>query len=307
MKTVVIIVCVMLFLIPISGYSVQNTLSASGVAMPSDNQGMSARARSLGSAFVGLADDSSAIYWNPAGLSNLQYFEIAGHYNTWLVDAKQESVVIGFPLGDFGGLGFSYYLLDYGVIEGRDSTGVQVSSYTAGMTTMTLGWGCSMFVEGLSLGGALKTTQQTLAEAKYTAMSFDVGALWMMTRTLSLGAAYTNISSNVGGSPKASSIRVGGAYALKFGKKDAPLILLLSSQIDPKGAQRIQTGLEYVLGSFLALRGGYQMNLTNNQLKGLAGLTCGLGFFIGDLEIDYAFVPFGDLGDSHQASLSYRF
>lgn len=32
-------------------------------------EGLGAKAMSMGGAFIGLADDSSAIYWNPSGLA----------------------------------------------------------------------------------------------------------------------------------------------------------------------------------------------------------------------------------------------
>ena len=38
-----------------------------------------------------------------------------------------------------------------------------------------------------------------------------------------------------------------------------------------------------------------------------SGLTAGFGFRISSLNVDYAFVPYGDLGNAHRFSLSYNF
>jgi hypothetical protein len=38
-----------------------------------------------------------------------------------------------------------------------------------------------------------------------------------------------------------------------------------------------------------------------------SGVTAGAGFRWDDISIDYAFTPFGDLGDAHQISLTYQF
>jgi len=37
-----------------------------------------------------------------------------------------------------------------------------------------------------------------------------------------------------------------------------------------------------------------------------SGLTSGVGFRLGDLTMDYAFVPYGDLGLTHRISLSFK-
>jgi len=43
-----------------------------------DEEGVGIKAQSMGNAFVGLANDYSAIFWNPAGLTTLEKSEIAG-------------------------------------------------------------------------------------------------------------------------------------------------------------------------------------------------------------------------------------
>ena len=59
--------------------------------------------------------------------------------------------------------------------------------------------------------------------------------------------------------------------------------------------------------SFLALRVGYQANLADNQIQGLTGLTAGIGVTYEGLGLDYAYLPYGDLDNTHRISLSYKF
>ena len=40
--------------------------------------GVGVRAMGMGGAFVGVADDFTAMYWNPAGLAQMQRREVAG-------------------------------------------------------------------------------------------------------------------------------------------------------------------------------------------------------------------------------------
>jgi len=66
--------------------------------------GVGARALGMGGAFSGLADDATAFYWNPAGLSFLESTQISGMY------APQYGSVRN-PMGTFHYLGFSQPLI----------------------------------------------------------------------------------------------------------------------------------------------------------------------------------------------------
>jgi len=66
----------------------------------------------------------------------------------------------------------------------------------------------------------------------------------------------------------------------------------------------VGAGVEYWVHPVLAIRAGYKYNSAiNNTLGALSGLTCGAGFKIGILGIDYVLVPYGDLGYTHRISL----
>ena len=45
------------------------------------NTGTGARALGLGNAFTGIADDFTAVWWNPAGLGQIKKFELTGGFN----------------------------------------------------------------------------------------------------------------------------------------------------------------------------------------------------------------------------------
>src|ERR1700734_2571980 len=64
------------------GFSQTMIYSAASTAVPLDYLEGSARDLALGSAFVGIADDSSAIFFNSAGLSGLQNPEVSLNHNS---------------------------------------------------------------------------------------------------------------------------------------------------------------------------------------------------------------------------------
>jgi hypothetical protein len=66
-------------------------------------------------------------------------------------------------------------------------------------------------------------------------------------------------------------------------------------------------GMEQSLGPRLALRAGYRWRLHGNELGAWSGFSAGMGLALERLSFDYAFSPFGDLGNSHRFTLSFRF
>ena len=55
--------------------------------------GVGARATAMGDAFVAVANDASALYWNPAGISQFQTNEIIVSQTNWFVDIQHQFLV----------------------------------------------------------------------------------------------------------------------------------------------------------------------------------------------------------------------
>src|SRR5262245_16177565 len=65
--------------------------------------GVGARAVGLGESFVAVANDPSAIYWNPAGLASLQRQEVAISPVGWPADINYEHITYVLPVSKLGG------------------------------------------------------------------------------------------------------------------------------------------------------------------------------------------------------------
>ena len=287
------------FAVPAWGQS----LTGAGQAMPLENLGASARAMALGSAFVSVADDSSSLFWNAAGLARMQTSELALHHNQWLGGIQQDTIVMGI-YSSVGSLGIAVNNVDYGSIEGRDASGALTSSYGGRETGITAGWGMPLS-SNLMAGLSIKSTQQGIANSTYFAYSMDLGALWQWNAATSLGAALNNLGTSVSGSPKASALRLGGSWRTALGA-DNSLLLAAAGNIELAGTQKLELGAEDTAFKFLALRAGYEFSAVDNEIQGLSGLTLGLGFMVEDWVVDYAFLMYGDLGASNRISLAYK-
>lgn len=91
-------------------------LTSSAVAQ-FDNQGTSAatflkigigaRAQGMGSAYVSQANDITSLYWNPAGISQIDGSQVGISHVDWISDVKLLFLGAAVPIGSMGNLGIS--------------------------------------------------------------------------------------------------------------------------------------------------------------------------------------------------------
>ncbi|MFH1860333.1 MAG: hypothetical protein ABH870_04895 [bacterium] len=67
-------------------------------AMPFLSMGMGVRASAMAKAFCAVADDNSAMYWNPAGLGQIKRRQMNLEYARWFEDVAYTSVSGVYPL-----------------------------------------------------------------------------------------------------------------------------------------------------------------------------------------------------------------
>ncbi|MDD5210731.1 MAG: hypothetical protein PHV36_15195, partial [Elusimicrobiales bacterium] len=66
-------------------------------------------------------------------------------------------------------------------------------------------------------------------------------------------------------------------------------------------------GAEYWLRDAFALRGGYKFGYDTANLGAEAGLSLGFGIKVSGLGVDYAYLPFGELGNIHRFGFWMQF
>ena len=289
-------------------------------ALPLQESGATARSMAMGSAVVAVHENSASLFWNPAGLSQMRCSEVGFHHNSGLGDITQEIAVIGVPLGQvpedgskggsMGGFAASVGYVSYGSFSGRDALGNPTGNYTSNNLSGSVGYGIDVF-PGVSAGLAVKANQSTFGHQSYDSYTSDVGLLYTPLPALDLGLVYSNMNlgNKIGGNAIAAGWRLGAGWHV-----DRHWLLAASSELQDGAMTRLQFGTEYLIGnttkdsSILALRAGYVLNYPDPQLAGLTGLTLGLGYTITHaITLDYAFVPAGDLGNSHRVSVTFRF
>lgn len=83
---------------------------------------------------------------------------------------------------------------------------------------------------------------------------------------------------------------------------DERLLMALDANKPIDNNVHLRLGLEYWLIDVFALRVGYRTDLDIGS-----GFCGGIGLKLMNYQIDYGFVPYSELGDTHRISLSMEF
>jgi len=270
-----------------------------------DNLGASARAAGLADAYVAVPGDANSIFFNPAGLAEVTVPQTAFHHHMWLEGIRQETAAVVLPMRPIGAFAFAVNLIDYGLINERDSSGDITGTLRPQRYGVSFAWGQKSF-KHIALGGTLRGAAQSLSGETNFALSTDIGGLWTVNPRLRLGVCYSNWGTYVQDFLMAPVIRVGASYQPDFSLTHKTL-LATSLSFEPGGVHRIHFGAEDRLYKQFALRAGYQLSLNDNPIDGFYGLAAGVGLRASLMNLDYAFQPYGELGSSHRISLTYEF
>ena len=280
----------------------QSNSSAIGVYNPLDNTNVPARVAAMGSAFVAVADNGSALFSNPAGLASLSKGEISLLSDFGWVGAFRETATVILPLGPMGGVGLAGGYTDYGSVTGRDEFGALAPSYGAGSLDLRAGWGRSL-AKKLSAGFELRVWQQSLADTGYSFFTPELGVLFQPLANLRLGLDYAVPLGGTWQGSLVSTLKAGASWLGPL-DRDFRLLAAVGGSFESNSTDGLQTGIEVSYLSRFFLRGGYQARL---QGGGYEGLSLGAGVVLGGLILDYAYSPNGDLTDYHRFSLTYPF
>lgn len=269
--------------------------------------GVGARPMAMGNAFVAVADDANAINWNPGALGLIQHRNATLSYNSLFQDQNQGFLAAAVPMQDGQGtLGVGLNYLIVTDIEKRAAdTENPDSTFNNQNMALSLSYGRAEVMDGLAVGGSFKYIRETLDSFTGNAVALDLGTVYKTpVENLTAGFTAMNLGTKIGPDPLPMGIKTGVAYKM-FSQK-----LVLASDVDYLPLDErfyYDAGFEFWANKALAIRSGYQLGRRQDRLGGLTGFGAGLGFRLERIKIDYAFVPFGDLGDTHRMTLGLRF
>ncbi|MGD9549356.1 MAG: PorV/PorQ family protein [Candidatus Krumholzibacteriia bacterium] len=274
--------------------------------------GTSARATGMGSAYTGVADDASSVFWNPGGLVNVLGNEVLVNHVSWPADTNLSSFVLAFnPRSIPGTLAFSMrsFWMDPDLVRTAylpEGTG---ETFDAGMTSFGLSY-ARFFTDKFSAGFTLNYLHMGLAETAVNTGALDFGIMYRIgIRDLKLGMTIQNLGGKYKYDERESKLpvifKVGASFSV-FKNERQGLQAAFEFQHPADNLERANAGLEYGLNRYFFLRGGYNINYDSD------GLAFGFGAALptGDttrLQVDYSAVDMDALGYVHRMSLSIQF
>jgi hypothetical protein len=280
-----------------------------------------ARSGGMGEAFCGVADDANCLFYNPAGLGDINWIEIPLASNQIFGGVNHQFIGLAYSLRDFrslnvddlGTLAGGYSELSSGDIDNYTVLGTRTGTYNVKDKLITLAYGKAI-LDGeesgrLLAGASIKLLSENIAGYTADNTVYDAGVLWHLPSSgLSLGLTAQNMGSKLSYSQSSfdppSLIKAGAGYKTL----NDSLVLAFDVNNPNQGDLFYNLGGEYYLLKALAVRAGY------NSRSSQSGISFGFGvnieqldflflMYARELTIDYAFIPMGDLGNTQRISL----
>jgi hypothetical protein len=298
------------------------------------------RGTAMGSAFVSVADDATAMFWNPGGIARLEKKTLFVDHAPWLPGLTFNYFGVVLPFESVGSLGFNVTTLGSDEMEITTVEQPEGTDQTFSARSVAVGVAYARnLTDRFSIGANVKFIHESIMNSSAIGLAFDIGTLYDTPFPgVRLGASISNFGTNLRIDGDDLNVRVdldpskeGDSQSivgrLSTDDHEAPLIMRVGLSWDaPKiagnrltiavdglnpndDAQSLNVGGEYALfGEILVLRGGFNDLFLDDREKGLTfgvGLnfkTNGIGFSGG-----YAFQDFKHLDAVNRFSLELRF
>jgi tetratricopeptide (TPR) repeat protein len=262
----------------------------------------------MGGAFVGVADDASALIWNAGGLGRLERLELqATHAAYGDLGSREDYVALVAPDWRWGTAGLSMHYYGIDGVESRDEGNLLLGNdLSDSEIEIALGFGRPVS-RSVSVGGAVKLQRQSLAGFSGSGLGADLGVLGRAPAFLRSRAGWTDrltwgLSVRNAIQPSIrldresvrdpSVVRAGLAWEQPFPGGGSAL-LALDLEKSPGIGTRLHAGLDIRIHPLLGIRAG--MNAGHP--------TVGMGVEWRDFQVDYAFAN-GDLSSIHRVGVS---
>ncbi|SYZ72567.1 conserved exported hypothetical protein [Candidatus Zixiibacteriota bacterium] len=270
-----------------------------------------ARPTAMGGAFTGVADDPSALYYNPAGVAGLQGRQFLVGYHNTIFDMQSGFMGYVHSLSQTRKLYFVVSYLNYGDFIRTDGQGNELGTFSGG--DFLLGVGYSAVVkERFQLGGTVKFMYEKVDSYSATGIALDLGAkMKLPDRRTTLGLMVQNLgtqlseyTSTSGKDPLPLNLRGGFSSRLK----GMPILFAVDAVLPSDNDLYFCLGAEYYKLKPLYLRLGWTSfgsnYKTNSSKDDLAGFSAGFGIDYNKFQISYSISPQAELGTTHRVTLS---
>lgn len=295
--------------------------------------GVGARGSAMGESFVAVANDVSALYWNPAGLVQFSTNQAMASHTEYVVGIKQDFFGGVYHLSDQDAIGASFSSLHMDDMEITTETQPFGTGrfFTFGDIAAAITYSRKM-TDQFSFGATVRYVEETLDVLKMRSVMVDLGTFyWTGLGSARFAVVISNFGADV--SPSGSVKTFDGTEIKDFQSFSVPTVFKLGVAFEPfqteeqrltasvqlnhpnDNSEHVRLGLEYAWNNTFFVRGGIKRTIgqrlfaadaTSEEDYSLgAGVRAPVGF--SDVSADYALVSFNRLGSVHRISLAFTF
>ncbi len=281
--------------------------------------GIGGRAAAMGDAFIAVANDASALYWNPAGIVQTNQNQILFSHNEWLVDIKHEFAggIYHLSSNDAVGIAFTALHTDDMPVTTEFMPYGTGEYFSYGDVALALTYSRKM-TDQFSFGGTVRYIEETLDRLKMRGVMIDLGTYyWTGLGTTRFAVTISNFGNEISPDGEVTLLnndkkdewqsfspptmfRIGFAFEPIYNETNR-LTTSLQLNHPNDNSENVSSGIEYAWKEILFLRGGYKINKEDQDFTFGAGLKVPVA--IADVTFDYAFSNFTKLGSVHRISL----
>jgi hypothetical protein len=261
--------------------------------------GYGAAAKGMGGAYVAMAEDGAAAYWNPAGLARVRTAQLTASMEDPYGQGLLRYAAAGYTHPNIGRGTLSAQLLHL------ETTG-DAKFFKYAESTYLVAYGREFCQGCVSLGAGMRYYSANGTQVKGTGVGFDLGALWRPAGDrFRLSVAWQDLNRpeitwTTGAKDRLSyTLRTGGA--LRLGEATD-----LSLQYDKRNAETAvwRTGVAHkMFNEMVTLRAGLHRSDDQDEW----GVALGGGLRFKKIDVDYAWDNQDSLGNTQTISMALRF
>ncbi|MBI5201137.1 MAG: PorV/PorQ family protein [Elusimicrobia bacterium] len=285
-----------------------------------------ARGAAMGGAMGAASSDLAALFWNPAGLSSVLTRQamasgvpyVQGSQYGFLGYAQPLEMLLSKPRRELtptglGTLAFGITYFNAGPLNEVDNTGSSTGkTFTPADVAVTGGWGGAV-ARDLDVGVAVKVVRSQIQGSASTA-SADAGMrvrLRVGPVPYALSASVHNAFGQLKFHQTADPLPLTGRLGFAAELLNKPIVTASFDAVLPRDnmaypCMGVEVNYQVEKRVSVAGRAGFNGGTTRGQLEGSSAFTIGGGISILKATFDYAWQPFGVLGNAHRFTLSLR-
>lgn len=294
-----------------------------------------ARAEAMGGAIIGLSDDASSVFWNPAGIVKVNNFQAFFSYIDWfnMFDVNAASIV--YNAGDAGSFAASMIAFSTGKMEITTETEPNGTGRFFDAGDFALGISYARYLtDRFNVGISVKYVSQRIWNETASGFAFDIGTQYLLDfQNLTIAMSMTNFGGDMKyDGPdldftyrKDDNFPVSRLTPSRLTTEEYPMPLNFqvgigfdvfnASFVKMKGAidvthpndnqERAHFGTEFSFFDRIFVRGGYKLNYDDQSFAFGAGAN--LLWSGNAIYFDYAYSIYDILPSVHRISLRLSF